>query len=274
MRDSLRHAFLSVMALGYRVTGVLEPALKKNRIQFLYSHEVNPENEESFRAWIQALLKHHRFISYSQAVERLRGGAIDAPYLVFSFDDALKNNLRAAKILNEFDISACFFVCPPLLEEANREAKKKFSVEQLHLPLQEFLTWRDAELLLKQGHEIGSHTLTHRNLAKLPEPEAQKEIRESFAQLKRKLGVARHFSWPYGRFEHFKKELFSIVFDAGYESCASAERGCHLHPFNLKELPILRDHVMFDWPIGHGLYFLAKNSRTKDRSSLWGEAQR
>jgi hypothetical protein len=77
------------------------------------------------------------------------------------------------------------------------------------------------------------------------------------------LGEVGHFAYPYGRFADFPHGYGSLVFGAGFKSCASAERGCHItdgcsiHP---QELLIRRDHIILNWPIKHIEYFLLRNS--------------
>src|SRR5262249_19249726 len=44
--------------------------------------------------------------------------------------------------------------------------------------------------IVRRGHEIGSHSITHRRLRTLPGPERRREVRESRARLEQALGVA------------------------------------------------------------------------------------
>ncbi len=55
-----------------------------------------------------------------------------------------------------------------------------------------------------------------------------------------------------------------IVFNSGFTSCATAERGCHINHDRLllnHELYIRRDHVILDWSIDHIFSLLANNSK-------------
>ncbi len=140
------------------------------------------------------------------------------------------------------------------------------------MPPTEFLSWDDVETLLKEGHEIGSHTMTHPNLARLPVQEVQYEVGESFELLTERIGSIEHFSWPFGRFFHFSPVAARTVFDAGYKSCASAERGCHVTTSEkqVADLCLRRDHMVAGWPIDHAFYFMARNSRTASmRCDRW-----
>lgn len=273
LRDSARLAALSSLFLWYKATGRLSAGLSKNRIQFLYLHHVFPDEEESFRGLLKILSRNHKFISYSEAVSRVQNGPADGRYLAFSFDDGLKNCLKAAEILKEFGAAACFFVCPSVLGENDSQKAEAFCREKLHLPPVSLLTWENAEMLLKEGHEIGNHTMTHADLARVAEEEVREEISKSRDALRARLGEIRHFSWPYGKFENITPSIVERVFQTGHQSCASAVRGCHV-PGGLgnskKTICLRRDHVMAQWPAHHLLYFLARNAlAAAPESSAW-----
>ena len=55
----------------------------------------------------------------------------------------------------------------------------------------------------------------HLNVAEQSLEKAEYEIRESFEILTQRLGNVKHFSWSYGRFDHFGPELVTTVFDTG-----------------------------------------------------------
>jgi peptidoglycan/xylan/chitin deacetylase (PgdA/CDA1 family) len=273
MRHFMRHAALSTLAGVYKLSGQMSAALRRNRVQFLYLHDLPKEDISSFRALLSKLSDSHQFLTYSEAVDRVVSGRIDQPYLCVSFDDGLSSCLDAAEVLDEFDIKAGFFVCPSMVGETDKRKLEEFCRENLHQPAKEFLTWSDIESLLKRGHEIGSHTVSHRDLAKLSTSEMEGEIVNSFAVLTQNIGDVKHFAWPYGRFNNFSAEALQLVFRTGYQSCASAVRGCHVagagEDYNLC---IRRDNTVASWPIDHVLYFLARNSQSASaQQNHWPE---
>lgn len=259
LRTVIRHQALNLLSGYYRQTGRIESALKANRVQFLYLHHLFPEEEAPFGALLLALLENHRIIPYTEAVERILEGKIDGPFISISFDDGFKNTLSASKILRQFGISACFFICPEFVGEMNEERLRMIFKERFHRPPMEFLNWNDVETLLSDGHEIGSHTMTHRRLSDLTPNELDYEIRTSQDRLKSKVGTVRHFSWPYGRSSDITPEARRFVFESGFISCASAERGCHRRKEKSGD-SLRRDHIVADWPISHIEYFLARNA--------------
>ncbi len=262
-RRIFRHAALSGLSTLSKITGRLSSLRGTDGVHCLLLHHVFEDEEDAFRNLLRLLSKNHQWASYSEAVDRILQGSIEARHMCFSFDDGFKNCLRAAEIMNEFGISACFFVCCSMIGQTGREANHPLRWQRSGQPLIELLSWDDLETLLDQGHEIGSHTMDHRNLAELSTQGLEEEICGSFELLRKKIGTIKHFAWPYGRFVHFKPLAAKIVFDAGYASCASGERGCHANKEAVPKrgLCLHRDHVIASWPTHHTLYFLARSAR-------------
>lgn len=260
LRSSVRHGLLSAAGGAVKILENWTRILKKPRVQFLYLHYLFDDQRQAFRRLLEALGREHQFISYTEAVERVQEGRIDRPYIAFSFDDGLKNCLHAARILDEYGAKACFFVCPRAVEAAHYPEKKAFAAERLNMPLVDFMSWRDLEQLKRQGHEIGAHTMRHPCLSELSREEMEEELYRSRRVLRDRLGTTRHFAWPYGRFDHFSEVAARTVFEAGFSSCASAERGCHVRGNTARQdLCIRRDHIVASWPISHVLVFLVRN---------------
>lgn len=272
VRSVMRGAALDALSMYYRVSGKLDSGLRANRVQFLYFHHVFRDEEESFRSLLSTLSKTHRFISYSEGVERLLTGRIDAPYLTVSFDDGIRNCLQASRIMNELGIKGCFFVCPPLADERDPAKIAAFS-KTICMPPLEYLDWGDIEEMLRNGHEIGGHTLTHFNLGQASTQRLAEEIGGSYDALRIKLGKVIHFAWPFGDFINFSPAAIPMVFGSGFRSCASAIRGCHVAKVNdPRDLCIRRDCIMATWPLPHIEYFLANNSlRADSHSGDWPE---
>lgn len=260
-RSKIRKVVLDILSLPFFLD---HSYLKKPRLQFLYVHHVFRDEEQALIELIEFLQTHHSFISYSEAIDRLLSGEVDKPYIVFSSDDGLKNNLRAAAIFKRYNISACFFVNPYTIENHDFDMVRVFCSEKIHFPPVEFMNWQDLVHLKEMGHEIGSHTVSHVNIAACDEQTIKKEILDSFKVLNDRLGNIKHFAYPYGRYFHFNEIGRQLVFDAGFQSCASAERGCHIKDeTSLKKEDVLirRDHVLLHWNLNHLKYFLINNSK-------------
>ena len=89
-------------------------------------------------------------------------------------------------------------------------------------------------------------------------------MQETYRILNERCGHVKHFAFPYGRFFHFNDIGRKAVFDAGYITCATAERGCHINPvspISAEQLCIRRDHTVLGWDINHIMYFLINNAK-------------
>lgn len=262
VRTSVRHIALSV--LSRLANNRTKKSLKVDRVQNLYFHFLPEEDVDNFLSLIRRLSQDHHFIPYSEAIDRIKSGDIDKPYLSISFDDGFESNRRAAELLAHEGISACFFVCPGMVGKDRGFLEREFSGDIGSE--KRMMTWTEIDTLINLGHEIGSHTIDHSVLAELPQEAAEEQIVESKKMLEAKLGEIKHFAWPRGRFHHFRSELVDTVFEAGYESCASAVRGSHLTQLDLSGC-IRRENCVTSWPIDHVLYLLGRSTRRSDHST-------
>jgi peptidoglycan/xylan/chitin deacetylase (PgdA/CDA1 family) len=199
--------------------------LDKPRIQFLYIHHLFSDEEQKLDNLLKKLSRTHTFISYGEAVIRILNGTIDKPYITLSSDDGFKNNLRAAEIMNRYDAKACFFINPGIVGETDVEKINQHCSETLRFPSVEFLNWDDIAKLQKWGHEIGGHTMMHMDIARESEQKVREDLHQTHFILKDRCGDAHHFAFPFGRFSNFSAAGRKATFDAGFASCATAERG-------------------------------------------------
>lgn len=191
----------------------------------------------------------------------MRENDIDRPYMAFSSDDGFKNNLDAARVLEEFGAVACFFLNTQTIGLSDITVIEQFCREQLHFPPVEFLNWKEVESLQQKGHEIGSHTSGHFNVARLSLAAFEADLHQTKAAIETYTGPIQHFAFPYGRWDHFSEQALQATFDAGFESVSTAERGCHLPDDTSGNRMIFRDHVLAHWPLHHFDYFFEANVR-------------
>lgn len=261
-RRLLRHVALSALAAASAASGATARALARPRLQFLNLHHVFPDEERGFRRLLETLARDHELLDYSAAVTRLQRGEIDRPTVAFTMDDGMKSCQRAAEILEEFGTRGCFFLITSMVGETDMPRIREFCRRSILVPPFEFLTWDDIEVMRARGHEFGSHTVSHDRLSALPPSRVIEELGRSAEMLRARVGEARHFAWPYGGFGDASAEVVAAAFDAGYESCASAVRGCHVTngtPIEPRQLCIRRDHWLARWPDTHCRYFMQRN---------------
>jgi len=111
-----------------------------------------------------------------------------------TFDDGYLAHYEAAKKLYRMDVRATFFIITGLETYAGRR----------------LLTARPELIkeIVDMGHEIGSHTDTHRDLTSLEPREVERELARSLAFVKRFVGGPVGLAYPYGS---FNKEVVSIA---------------------------------------------------------------
>ncbi len=107
------------------------------------------------------------------------------------------------------------------------------------------VTWQQLENWLKAGHEIGSHTHTHRRLTECSAEEAIAELDQSRRVVKNALGIElKHFSYPWGQVNSSVEDC--IKQSGGWHSAATIDRGWNQASTN--PLALKRDLVEPEWP--------------------------
>ena len=89
------------------------------------------------------------------------------------------------------------------------------------------LTWEQIRALRAQGHIVGSHTMTHPNLAHVPPAELMQELTESKRLLEENTQApVAHFSYPRPILDpYFTDETTEAVRQAGYRTAGTCESG-------------------------------------------------
>lgn len=95
--------------------------------------------------------------------------------------------------------------------------------------------------LARHGHIVGSHTMTHPNMAYISEQEAKVELAESKQHLERELkATIKHFSYPCPAMTpHWNEKTVTQSRSVGYESAVTTNGGvtrCGDHPLSLKRI--------------------------------------
>jgi peptidoglycan/xylan/chitin deacetylase (PgdA/CDA1 family) len=174
-----------------------------------------------FAGICRLLRRTFRVVSLSEVFRLARSGqAVPPRTAAVTFDDCYHNNLAAAEVLAQHELPATFFV-PASFVGTNHT----FPWDRHQRPLSN-LTWDDLRVMADMGFEIGSHTLTHPNLATLALAEARHEIANSRKVIEERLGrPVRWFAYPFGGPEHFREDFLPLVAEAGYVGCVSAHGG-------------------------------------------------
>lgn len=118
-------------------------------------------------------------------------------WIVCTFDDGYKSLTRdALEILKKQGFTATVFVCTGLIGKDNSWNNKDAT-------LREHLDINDINLLIKEGWEVASHGVFHKNLLKLTDVEIESELLESKQTLIQLVGYCDTYAYPYGAYNKF-----------------------------------------------------------------------
>jgi len=152
--------------------------------------------------------------------------------IAITFDDGFANALQyGLEPLSRSNFHAIQFIVAGCI---GRQNVWDVGVGEASEPLMDAVQIRE---WLAAGHQIGSHTVTHAFLSKLPIDQAREEISASRKMLEDQFGVPiRHFCYPYG---DENAALRDAVREAGYTTACTTEFGVNLRsdsPFALKRV--------------------------------------
>lgn len=252
-------------------------------------------SRELFQKQIEYLAKTFAPISIDDLPSILEGRT--APKrrgVLVTFDDGFRDNFEiAAGILEKYGIPGVFYVTTGAIEgvplwfcrlrklmvgKHNEEFRKYSSAMAASSPSQRELTlseisdlyelelpqpdlmmnWEQVRGLRRRGHAVGSHTVTHPNLAHVAPDEAEREIRDSRAQLERQLGAeVKHFSYPHPILQPcFNEATTEMCRRAGYTTAVVTTAGTirkNAQPFALKRFSPPQSFDEFRWKLEYAL---------------------
>lgn len=130
------------------------------------------------------------------------------------------------------------------LTPADRDARIRRAVEIFGrdpVPAwSKLMSWEQAKVIAKDGHELGSHSLSHPLLPQLDAAAQEREIRESKVVIEARTGAkVTSFCYPNG--DH-SDEIVAITRRAGYENAVTAEHGNNprgVDPMRLKRFDMI-----------------------------------
>lgn len=156
---------------------------------------------------------------------RIAQAATTQTVVTLTFDHGLKNQMALRPLLQKHGMHATFFV------NSGHVGSSDY-----------FMTWNDIHTLAAEGHEIGGHTLTHADPAKLTIEEQRREVCDDRNNLLAQGFAAANFAYPYGSGVIAQ----AIVQGCGYNSArgvgASPTPGCGGTCAFVESIPPLRPY--------------------------------
>jgi peptidoglycan/xylan/chitin deacetylase (PgdA/CDA1 family) len=151
-------------------------------------------------------------------------GPLQSHRIVLTFDDGYVNVLRCAVApLAATGFRAIQFLPANLLGRSNEWDVAAGEAPEAIMDVAQVREW------LTAGHQIGSHTLDHPYLTRIPLSAAREQIVSSKKKLEDLFGVPiEHFCYPYGDWNFAVRD---VVAATGYRTACTTEAGVN-HPTN------------------------------------------
>lgn len=145
-------------------------------------------------------------------------------------------------------------------EELVQNAARSLEPEPFPNQSDLMMTWDDARALVKSGHIVGSHTMTHPNVAQVSAEDARSELTDSKLKLEKELGEAvKHFSYPHPALNpQWNETTLKITQEWGYATAVTTTVGAVRANARALAIPrtyIPRDESDFLWHIERTLLF-------------------
>ncbi|MFM9330489.1 polysaccharide deacetylase family protein [Paenibacillus mesotrionivorans] len=163
---------------------------------------VKPGKDTKAYSWYYMKKKDHQVPGFPGEVKDLSPnkkavwvGTGKTVYLTFDTGGPMGESDKLLQILKDNDVKVTFF-----LVGYNVKAYPDF-----------------AKKVVEEGHTIGNHTMTHKDMTEISEEAAMKEIDDFAALIKETTGkpVAQVFRFPYGK---YSMRLLDLVSEKGYTS--------------------------------------------------------
>jgi peptidoglycan/xylan/chitin deacetylase (PgdA/CDA1 family) len=199
-----------------------------------------------FERQVSFVASRFRTVRLDELIERPSDDA--EPLVCLTFDDGYRDNHEVTlPVLERFGVKGTFFLIPSLFGGRLRTAHGE----------EPLMTLEQAREIAALGHEIGSHTLTHAVLTRVPAAEARREIRDSKRRLEDLLSVpVTCFSYPLGKSDTATK---AMAREAGYRAAVTTSEALVPRVADPFELP----RLAVDRSVG-GIQFRARLSHAMD----------
>lgn len=218
-------------------------------------HSIHPSTPfrsatpELFADHLGWLREHCRCIPFGEVL--LARDQVDdgRPIVSVTFDDGYADNHEyALPLLARAGVHATFFLTVGLLEADRSTVARLQRLWRIAPNLIRPLVWNQVADILDAGMEVGAHTFSHPNLARLDNRRLEWELGQSKLLLENRLGrEITMMAYPFGRPRvHFTATVLDAVERAGYDLAAAVgTRGVKLddHPLSVPRMFVTNDSV-------------------------------
>lgn len=266
MKQLIRHGVATTWFPIYRFLSQLAGPQATDTFRILSLHHV--PQKELFKRLLRYVLDVHGILTPEEAEGFIRGEVLPRirgkiPYL-FTFDDGFKSQAALAReVLDRYGVKAIFFICPGLIDVPLEKQRQAIARNIFDPSLAEpevaddmmLMSWADIELLVRSGHTIGSHTLSHRRLFDLSDEDLVQEITTPSTIILDRLGIpVKWFAHPWGDNASIDSRSFQVI-NKQYQFCCSSLPG--VNSSKTPPLVLLREGVNLQAPFHYQKMVLA-----------------
>ena len=218
-----------------RAGAVLSRAVAKHRasrrrVVGLCYHSISPSapyasaSPELFEQQLAWLTENCDVIPMRSMLDAAQDADRSRPAVAITFDDGYADNHEYAfPLLCKYRVPATVFVTAGF-SDGDPAVLARFQ-ELRGVPADELkpLDWGQAREMLAEGIEIGAHTYSHPNLARLSRVEAAKELHISRQLLEKRLGArVDQLAYPFGKpGRQFDDTTVAVARECGYTHAAA-----------------------------------------------------
>jgi len=220
--DPLPKRTINVPILMYHRIDVLtgdEPAVTRGLT-------VDPQEFSLEMQWLKD--QSYTTITQQQLYDALINGA-DLPKkpIMITFDDGYRSiAIKAAPIMSKVGFVGTAYIITDRIAKDRKAAP-------------EWMTWHHLDILEQRGWDIGSHTVSHKEIPSLTPEQAMQQLKESKKTLENHLGhLVQWFCYPVGRVD---PKAITEVKAAGYVLATTTAPGIEhsaAHPLELSRVRV------------------------------------
>jgi peptidoglycan/xylan/chitin deacetylase (PgdA/CDA1 family) len=238
-----------------RLVGRAFPPDPGNRVVVFCYHSVHPSTPfrsatpDLFADHLAWLREHCECIPFSELLTAQQRTLDGRPAVSITFDDGYADNHEyALPLLAESGIRATFFLTAGLLDGDPSTLARFQHLRRMDRALIRPLEWGQVMEILEAGMEIGAHTYSHPNLARLSGPELEHELGYSKRVIEDRVGhPITMMAYPFGRPRvHVTGRVVEAARRARYDLAASiSARGVKKtdHPLSIPRIFVTNDSV-------------------------------
>lgn len=206
-------------SVGYEIKNKVKdkiPILAYHQISDDFSWSITRQTKNQFERGIR-FLHDEGYATISSSVTFDPDCNIDDKSVILTFDDGYEDfYLNALPVLKKYGFTACVFVISGYIGKQSEWDYNWGRFKKRHL------SWEEIIDLSMDGFEIGSHTINHPDLTKIPRRYLNYELRVSKETLEDKLGKRVEFlSYPFGRYNRLVQDEAER---AGYKKAFTLSR--------------------------------------------------